>query len=76
MADDVGVADPVGSAAGLGMEVQDLSVSTQQEDEVGAGSGIEQDVVVVSPAVAQRALGGTPVMIGALTVIVALEGQR
>lgn len=37
--DDVGVADPVGGAPGLGVEVQDLAVATQQEDEVGAGSG-------------------------------------
>jgi hypothetical protein len=27
------------------MEVQDLAVATQQEDEVGAGGGVEEDVV-------------------------------
>jgi hypothetical protein len=76
LADDVGVGDPVGGAAGLGTEVENPAIVAEQEDEVGTCRGVEQDVVVVSPAVAQRALGGASVMIGALTVIVALEGQR
>ena len=57
------------------MEVQDLAVATQQEDEVGAGGGVEQDVVVVPPAAAQPPLGAAPGMVGALTVVIALEGQ-
>jgi hypothetical protein len=75
LADDVGVADPLGGAAGSGSEVEDLAVVAQHEDEIGRCRGIEQHVVVVAPAVAQAAARGAADVIWALTVVIALEGQ-
>ncbi len=39
LADDVGVGDPVGGAAGLGTEVQNPAVVAEHEDEVGTCGG-------------------------------------